>query len=146
MPDAWIWSEPLFSVQVVYKRLRDQVGPEDSALLRRWRRIWKSCLPMKIRVFAWLLLCRHLQTRSRRQRMIPDEAKCALYAGAEKDCEHLFVTCSFASSVWRRASVARLELSSWEDFWSFIGDGPYRLTVEWHLIFAILWSIWCHRN
>ena len=144
-PDAWIWSEPLFSVRAVYKRLRDQVGPKDSAFLRRWRRIWKSRLPMKIRVFAWLLLRRRLLTRSRRQRMIPDApTECALCAGAEEDCEHLFVACSFASSVWQRASVARLELSSWEDFWSSIGDGPYQLIMEWQLIFAILWSIWCH--
>ena len=32
--------------------------------------------------------------------------------GAVEDCEHLFVTCSFTSSVWRGASVAPLELSS----------------------------------
>ena len=75
-----------------------RLGPEDSAFLSRWRRIGKSCLPMKIRVFAWLLL---FLTRSLRQHMIPDAlAECALCAGAEEDCEYLFVTCSFASSVW----------------------------------------------
>ena len=147
MPDAWIWCEPLFSVRAVYKRLRDQMGPEDSAFLRRWRRIWKSCLPMKIRVFAWLLLRRRLLTRSRRRLLIPDTStECALCARAVEDCEHLFITCPFASSVWRGASVDRLELSSWEDFWRSIGDGPNRLIAEWQRIFAILWSIWCHRN
>ena len=147
MPDAWIWCEPLFSVRAVYKRLRDQMGPEDFAFLRRWRRIWKSCLPMKIRVFAWLLLRRRLLTRSRRWLLIPDAlAECALCARAVEDCEHLFITCPFASSVWRGASVDRLELSSWEDFWRSIGDGPNRLIAEWQRIFAILWSIWCHRN
>ena len=145
--DEWIWSEPLFSVRVVYNRFRDQVGSEDPAFLRLWRRVWKSRLPMKIRVFAWLLLRRRLLTRSLLQRMIPDApAGCALCAGAAEDCEHLFVTCSFASSVWRRARVARLELSSWEAFWSSIGDRPYRRTSEWQLIFAILWSIWSHQN
>ena len=147
MPDAWIWCEPLFSVRAVYKRLRDQMGPEDSAFLRRWRRIWKSGLPMKIRVFAWLLLRRRLLTRSRRRHLIPDApVECALCARAVDDCEHLFITCPFASAVWRGASVDRLDLSSWEDFWRSIGDGPYRLIAEWQLIFAILWSIWCHRN
>ena len=102
---------------------------------------------MKIRVFAWLLLRKRLLMRSRRQHMIPDApAECTLCAGAKKDCEHLFVTYSFASSVWQRATIARLELSSWEKFWSSIGDGSYRLTAGWQLIFAILWSIWCHRN
>ena len=116
-PDAWIWSEPLFSVRVVYNRLRDQVGLEDLAFLRLWRQVWKSRLPMKIRVFAWLLLCRRLLTRSLHQHMIPDApAKCALFAREAEDCEHMFVTCSFASSVWRWARVARLELSSWEAF------------------------------
>ena len=95
---------------------------------------------MKIRVFAWLLLRRRLLTRSRRRHLIPDAPEeCALCARAVEDCEHLFITCPFALAVWRGASVDRLELSSWEDFWRSIGDGPYRLiAVAAHLRYPLV--------
>ena len=102
---------------------------------------------MKICVFVWLLLRKHLMTRSYRQRMAPaSETECALCTGAVEDCEHLFVTCPFASSVWQLARVAQIDTSSLEAFWRSIGNGAYRRKTEWQGIFAILWSIWSHRN
>ena len=145
--DVWIWSEQRFSARAVYSRLREQAEAEDPAFIRLWRRAWKSRLPMKIQVFIWLLLRRRLMTRAYRQRMAPESTtECALCAGAVEDCEHLFVTCPFASSVWLPARVAQIDISSWEAFWRSISDGPYRLKAEWQSIFAFLWSIWSHRN
>ena len=102
---------------------------------------------MKIRVFVWLLLRKRLMTRSYRQHMTPaSETECALCTGAVEDCEHLFVTCPFAASVWQLARVAHIDTSSLEAFWRSISDGPYRRKAEWQGIFAILWSIWSHSN
>ena len=115
---------------------------EDPTFIRLWRRAWKSRLPLKIWVFVWLLLRRRLMTRAYRQRMAPESTtECALCAGAMEDCEHLFVTCPFASSVWLSTRVAPIDLSSWEAFWRSISDGPYRLKAEWQCIFAFLWSM-----
>ena len=145
--DVWIWSEQRFFARAVYSCLREQAEAEDPALIRLWRRAWKSRLPLKIRVFVWLLLRRRLMTRAYRQCMAPESTtECALCAGAVEDCKHLFVTCPFASSVWLSARVAQIDLSSWEAFWRSISDGPYRLKAEWQCIFAFLWSIWSHRN
>ena len=86
-------------------------------------------------------------TRSYRQRMAPaSETECILCRGAVEDCEHLFVTCPFAASVWQLARVAQIDTLSLEAFWRSIGDGPYRRTAEWQGIFAILWFIWSYRN
>ena len=145
--DVWIWSEQCFSARAVYSRLWEQAKAEDPAFICLWRRAWKSRLPMKIRVFIWPLLRRRLMTRAYRQRMAPESTtECALCAGAVEDCEHPFVTCPFASSVWSSARVAQIDISSWEAFWRSINDGPYRLKAEWESIFAFLWSIWSHRN
>ena len=145
--DVWIWSEQRFSARAVYSRLREQAAAEDPAFIRQWRWAWKSRIPMKIRVFVWLLLRRRLMTRAYRQRMTPEATtECALCAGAVEDCEHLFVTCPLASSVWLSARVAQIDLSSWEAFWRSINNGPYRSKVEWQHIYANLWSIWSHRN
>ena len=131
-PDAWLWQEPCFSARAVYHRLREQAGTEDPTFLRLWCAVWKSRLLIKIRIFSWLLLRRRLRMRSFLHRVVPDvPAGCALCAGAEENCEHLFITCPFASSVWQRANVDRLELSSWEAFWRSFGAGPQRLSAEW---------------
>ena len=111
--DVWIWSEQCFSARAVYSRFREQTAAEEPAFIRQWRRAWKSRIPMKIPVFVWLLLRRRLMTRAYRQRMAPESTtECALCAGAVEDCEHLFVTCPFASSVWLSARVAQIDLSS----------------------------------
>ena len=130
--DVWIWSKQRFCARAVYSRLREQTEAEDPAFIRLWRQAWKSRLPLKIRVLFWLLLQRRLMTRAYRQRMAPESTtECALCAGAVEGCEHLFVTCPFASSVWLSARVAQIDLFSREAFWRSISDGPYRLKAEW---------------
>ena len=102
---------------------------------------------LKIRIFAWLFLRRRLKTRAFLHRVLPDvPAGCALCAGAEETCEHLFITCPVSSSVWQWANVDRLEISSWEAFWRSFGAGTQRLSAEWQRLFSLLWSIWGHRN
>ena len=146
-PDAWIWSGQNFTVRAVYLRLRERADSEDPLFLRLWRRVWKSRIPLKIRIFVWLLLRQRLMTRSFQQRMAPDSSgDCALCGATMEDCEHLFVLCPISQAVWWSVSVARLELTSLEDFWRSIGDSPYRRVAEWQLIFATLWSIWINRN
>ena len=73
--DAWVWSGPSFTAQASYRVLQDQENSEDPLILQRCRLVWKHRLPLKIKVFAWLLLRRRLMTRSRLQRMASD---CAL--------------------------------------------------------------------
>ena len=136
-----------FSVRAAYRRLRSQAGSKDPMFLRLWRRIWRSRIPLKIRVFFWLLLRRGLMTRSLRQRWDPhSSADCALCGASLEDCDHLFVRCSLAQAVWTMTRGFRAQLSSMEVFWRSLGDGPYRRGAEWHLIFARLWTIWNHRN
>ena len=145
--DGWTWCDPRFSVRAAYRRLRAQAGSEDPLFLGLWRRIWRSRIPLKIRVFLWLLLRRRLITRSLRQRLVPhSSAEYAMCRAILEDCDHLFARCPFAQAVWTMTRVVRPRLSSMEDFWRSMADGPYRRGAEWHLIFATLWVIWNHRN
>ena len=145
--DGWTWCEMSFSVQAAYCRLRAQVGSEDPLFLRLWQHIWRSRIPLKIRVFLWLLLRRRLMTRSLRQRCDPhSSAECVLCRSDLEDCNHLFVGCPLAQAVWTRTRGVRAQMSSMEVLWRSMADGPYRRGAEWHLIFATLWTIWNHRN
>ena len=102
--DAWVWNGPNFTVRAVYRLLRDQGAPEDRRLLQRCRLVWKRRLPLKIKIFAWLLLRRRLMTRSLRQRLVPNSpVDCPMCARAMEDCPHLFFTCPFAQEVWLAA-------------------------------------------
>ena len=140
--DGWTWCETSFSVRAAYRRLWAQAGSEDTLFLRLWRQIWRSRIPLKIRVFLWLLLRRRLMTRSLRQRWDPySSAECALCEALLEDCDHLFVRCPLAQTVRTMTRGVRSQLSSVEVFWRSMADGPYRRGAEWHLIFATLWTI-----
>ena len=145
--DGWVWCETSFSVRAAYRRLRTPVGLEDPLFLRLWRRMWRSRIPLKIRVFLWLLLRWGLMTRSLRQRWDPhSSAECVLCTSGLEDCDHLFVRCPLAQAVWTMTRGGRAQASSMEVLWRSMADGPYHRGAEWHLIFATLWTIWNHRN
>ena len=140
--DAWVWSGPIFTTRAAYRLLRDQEYLEDPLILQRCRLVWKRRLPLKIKVFAWLLLRRRLMTRSRLQRMVPDApVECPLCARAVEDCQHLFFICPLAQTVWQATGVGRLMATSEETFWRSLGGGTFRRVVEWQTIFATLWSL-----
>ena len=129
--NAWIWSGQNFNIRAVYLRLRERAVPEDPLFLPLWRRVWKSRIPLKIRIFVWLLLRQRLMTRSFRQRMAPDSAgDCALCGATLENCEHLFVLFPISLAVWWSVGVAHPALTSLEDFWRSIGEDSYRRIVE----------------
>ena len=95
--DAWAWSGPRFSARAAYRLLRDQEESEDPLILQPCRLVWKCCLPLKIKVFAWLLARQRLMTRSLRQQMVLNShMECPLRTGAAEDCSHLFFVCPLA--------------------------------------------------
>ena len=121
--------------------------PENIYITQRCSLIWKRHIPLKIRIFRWLLLRRRLMTRAVRQRMFPDSlVSCTLCGGGPEDCSHLFFQCSLAQEAWRGAAVARLSVISEEAFWNSLSGDFFRREVDWRRIFATLWVIWIHRN
>ena len=145
--DAWIWRRAMFLAKAAYASLRGQLMVEDAQTLRRCRLIWKRRLPLKIHLFAWLLLRRRLMTRVLRQRMYPDSpVNCPLCNQGVEDCDHLFFQCPLAQEAWQSISVVRLDTRSAEAFWTSISGSFFRREADWRCIFAVLWAIWTHRN
>ena len=144
--DAWIWRHSRFSVRAAYHILCGQEPPEDPPLIRRCQLVWKQRLPLKIRLFGWLLLRRRLLTRVRRRRQNPEApVECPLCHEA-KDCFHLFLKCPLVQAAWRAVGAGHLVTSSDEEFWYSVSKGVLRQEAEWRRIFATLWSVWLHRN
>ena len=129
--DAWIWNGPSFTTRAAYRRLRDQENLEDPLILQRCRVVWKRRLPLKIKVFATLLLRWRLMTRSRLQRMVQDvPAECPLCARAVEDCQHLFFACPLAQTMWQATGVGHLVVNLEEAFWRSLGGGTFHRGVE----------------
>ena len=100
--DWWVWCNSSFSTREVYHLLRRQEAPEDPQLVCRSQLVWKQQLPLKIRMFEWLLLRRHIMTRTLRHRFDQEApAVCLLCNEAEEDYSHLFFQCSLAQAAWR---------------------------------------------
>ena len=128
--DVWVWHQPRFSVKAVYHVLCGQLPPKNIYITQRCSLIWKRHIPLKIRIFGWLLLRQHLITRSVRQCMFSDSpVSCPLYGGGPEDCSHLFFQCSLAQEAWRGAVVARLSVTSEETFWSSLSGGFFKREV-----------------
>ena len=148
LADIWVWHGTRFSARNVYHHLQGLEGTPDSAMLLKCRRlIWKHRIPLKIKIFGWLLLRQRLMTRSFCQRICPgSSAECPLCAGVIEDYSHLFFECQYAQATWRAAATSNLDFYTAECFWCSIAWGPFRCTAEWHTIFTNLWAIWLHRN
>ena len=134
---------PVFSVRAIYRLLRGKEPSEDTALVQRCRVIWKQCLPLKIRIFGWLLVRRRLMMRAMSHRLVPGAiTNCPLCDGEIEDCSLLFFTCPMIQEAWQTSGAACPTLSSGEEFWSSFIDNSFRRETAWRRVFATLWAIW----
>ena len=145
--DAWRWRHSRFSARAIYRLLRGQEPLEAAALVRRCRVIWRKRLPLKIRIFGWLLVRRRLMTRAMRHRIVPGAiTNCPLCDGEIEDCSDLFFTCPMVQEAWQTSGAVRPTVSSDEEFWSSFIDSSFRWETAWRRVFATLWAIWTHKN
>ena len=145
--DAWEWRGSQFTVREAYRSLLATEPPEDPVLVRRCRLVWRRHIPLKIKVFGWLLIRDRLMTCSLRQRFVLEaDDGCAMCSGATEDCSHLFFECPLVQPVWNAAALGEIDVTAGDAFWQSICQGPFRRETEWQTIFATLWAIWLHRN
>ena len=128
-PNVWEWRSGLSSVYRCFQDLEST--PDSSMLLKCCCLLWKCRIPLKIKLFSWLLLRQTLMTRSLRQRFCPDApTECPLCAGTAEDCSHLFFECHFAQMAWRATHMCGLDMSTADSFWRSISVGPFRRASE----------------
>ena len=131
-PDAWVWRGGRFSVRAVYRHFQGLESTSDSpTILKCYRLLWKCRIPLKIKLFGWLLLRQRLMTRSLQQRFYLDApVECPLCVGAAEDCSHLFFECRFAQMALRATTTCCLVTSSADSFWQSISRGLFGRASE----------------
>ena len=62
--------------------------------------IWKAHIPLKVRIFLWLVKQNKVLTRVNLSKRGWNGDKSCLFCGLPETTNHLFVTCHFASVIW----------------------------------------------
>ncbi|KAF7838995.1 uncharacterized protein G2W53_007477 [Senna tora] len=104
--DVWIWSlngNGIFSVKSSYKAVHRSYSSSNSWTLycSLWKKIWKTNLPPKIRLFVWracrgiLPTCLNLKNRG-----MEITTQCCVCGTEEEDTLHALVTCSELNLLW----------------------------------------------
>ena len=115
IPDFWAWhyeKHGVFSVKSAYKmlvatKLRREAWLEGAAGTSNsvaeegsWKRLWKTKVPGKIRMFLWRLSKHSLPTNDvRAHRHMADSDQCSL-CGSRDSWSHSLLECSSSRSVW----------------------------------------------
>ena len=116
-----------------------------------YRFMWKVKIPLRIKIFIWLMLKKSILTRDvlRRRGGVCD--KNCLFCGQEESINHLFFSCPLARYVWNCVSVAtglkchfsdaRFCLTSWLN--GFSDKLRKQIMVG---VAAVIWTLWKTRN
>ncbi|KAF5790976.1 putative RNA-directed DNA polymerase [Helianthus annuus] len=151
-PDLWKWNPEgngCFSVASIKKSL-SSVGRVISDRVFEWN----NWVPKKVGIVAWRAEMERLPTRSalaRRNVPVPNQL-CVLCGEYEETCDHIFVSCHFAQSVWQNIAVwckiPPIIAFGINDLLSLHVSipGSKRRKAVHAIVMVAIWSIWKIRN
>jgi hypothetical protein len=142
---VWRWtSNRRFSVKSIYEHLTSD--DRGSA----YKRIWKSKIPEKIKIFMWLLEQRVVLTKDNMLKRNWYGNPDCYFCGAPESNDHLFFACPIAKVIWGVVACCFKQKTrpvTYDHYWVWIksallgGEHVYMLGVA-----AICWAIWKARN
>lgn len=142
---VWKWGKNgLFSVKTMYNHMcRNDVGANECF-------IWKAKLPLKIKIFIWLVLRNAIPTRDNlARRRWQGSTRCS-FCEEEETILHLFFDCVSARVIWSIVAFvvgAGNKPTNFDHFWFWIEAAvPNRKNLYFVGLAAIIWAIWKTRN
>jgi hypothetical protein len=141
----WKWSKNgQFTVKSVYKNICS------NGVDRSFRHLWKAKIPLKIKIWLWLIWHNAISTKDNMvRRGWIGSAKCQ-FCDENESILHLFFTCPAAKFVWScvaRSIGAPTRPSSFSQFFCWIPNFlPVSRNVQIARVAAICWAIWKLRN
>lgn len=143
---TWRWTaNGLFTVHSLYKWL-EFGGIKNSY----FNTIWKAKIPLKIKVFLWLLKQDRVLTKSNLIHRGWQGDPACLFCGAVEISNHLFITCPYTKSIWSwiaNHNGFTFNYESVEDLWLIDCCISLKDKLFVKLVRAsTLWSIWLARN
>ncbi|KAJ0519996.1 putative RNA-directed DNA polymerase [Helianthus annuus] len=151
--DKWQWSHDTsgdFSVCSVKKIIRNHNRVMPNYVVQ-----WNNWVPLKIGIVAWRAEGERLPTRAAlARRGIPvSSMACAMCGEHDETCEHLFVSCQFAQTIWqiigqwcRYTSLFTFCFRDVLDSHKWAPGGSRKKKAFHAITLITLWCIWKHRN
>ena len=116
----------------------------------RNKKLWKAKLPLKIKVFMWLVKLNAILTRDNLSRKGWQGDKMCSFCSSPESTEHLFSSCVISRYCWSLVSVvvkADCRPSSFSQFWMWANKFmPSHKKFHMIGLAAICWAIWLTRN
>ena len=148
-------SSHIFSCKSAFNKLRETLNTN---VFSPFKLIWKSPIPHKIKVFAWLVALGRVNTCDVLQKKRPHSTMyprwCVMCKSEAETVDHLFIHYSFGSRIWWKI------LHTFRLYWVVLGScygllsgqaGLFKGKEKKKIIFnqflsATLWTIWVDRN
>ncbi|KAK1300723.1 hypothetical protein QJS10_CPB13g01370 [Acorus calamus] len=155
--DSMVWGEKNaenYRVKLGYEWWKMD-SPEITSMVSKNPKIWQWRIPLKVKIFLWLIFQQRVLTKSYRSKWRPHmDTTCECAADTEM-VEHLFCSCPALLQLWNLISVAtssRVCIQNMEDLWTHmvlapnLGDEAVQVKVARIIILAAVWAIWLIRN
>ncbi|BAF27207.1 Os10g0559400 [Oryza sativa Japonica Group] len=111
-----------------------------------WNLIWKCRAPLKVKLFAWLLVRDRLSTKQNLlKKKIVQNGVCDVCQQGDETADHMCFTCPFVQSFWERIRVN----PTIQDVWLLhqLKPSPNVPELHHHVFFLLcMWAIWNHRH
>jgi hypothetical protein len=142
---CWKWSKNgEFTVKSVYKHLCR------NGLDRSFKHLWKSKIPLKIKIWLWLIWHNAIATKDNLLKRNWTGNPTCQFCNAQETINHLFFGCSAAKFVWSTVATAIKSPTRpgnfSQFFWWFPQFVPASRNTQIAGLAAICWSIWKLRN
>jgi hypothetical protein len=147
--DGLIWDlEPSgrFSSRSLY-RLMTSPGEVDV----RMKSIWGEKLPLKIKIFLWMMWHDRVQTGEQLKRRKGKGSEFCKYCGKLETLDHLFFNCPISQLLWVWVRISMrwgqrpISLTNYQDMMDY-GEVDRSKSVNLFIIASISWSVWKTRN
>jgi hypothetical protein len=103
--------------------------------------IWKTQLPNKVKIFAWLYFKNWLSTRVNLfSKHIVNDRTCERCGGEDEDRHHVFFGCTESKRLWDSIGLNSISWGRDEDIWTPSLPAMFDLRVWSFVLLTILWS------
>ena len=119
--------------------------------------IWKSCVPVRVKCFAWSLSLEKINTSNVLQQKRPFQClspnRCVICNRDFESIHHLFLQCHYARSIWEKVFYEfRLHIGVPTNLFLLLiqgSDKKWKKLIKslWVcVVWAVSWTIWKERN
>ncbi|KAK1292717.1 hypothetical protein QJS10_CPB17g01022 [Acorus calamus] len=156
--DSMVWGENMvenYRVKQGYEWWKRD-SPGLTSMMSKNLKIWQWKIPLKVKIFLWLVFQQRILTKSYRAKWRPHmDTTCEFCAVDTETVEHMFCSCPAVMQLWNLISVAtssRIRIQNMEDLWTHmvvapnLGDEAVQVRVASIITPAAVWAIWLTRN